>query len=192
MGETPEIREQIAEERTRKRLGLIAQEVEKVFPEVVRTQFDGKKGVMYTDLVGVLISAINEMEEKYTTQISNLQEQLNATQALLYANEGLHPQIKLQNKNSNVDFSQAALYQNTPNPFKIETDIAYRLPSGIQSAAICIYNINGQQLKRYDLDTSVISNRVTVEGSAFTAGMYIYALIVDGQVIDTKRMILTK
>lgn len=48
MGETPEIREQIAEERTRKRLGLIAQEVEKVFPEVVRTQFDGKKGVMYT------------------------------------------------------------------------------------------------------------------------------------------------
>ena len=192
MAATPEIREQITEERSRKRLGLIAQEVEKVFPEVVRTQFDGKKGVMYSDLVGVLIEAVNEMEEKYTAQISSLQEQLNAAQAVLYANNAIRPQTKLQNNQSDVDFSQAELYQNTPNPFKQETTIAYRLPANIQNASLCIYNLNGQQLKKYDLDTSVISNSVTVEGSTLTAGMYIYALIIDGQVIDTKRMILTK
>lgn len=59
MAETAEIGEQIAEERTRKRVGLIAQEVEEVFPEVVRTRFDGEKGIMYSDLVSVLIAGKN-------------------------------------------------------------------------------------------------------------------------------------
>ena len=192
MAATPEIREQMLEEHTRKRVGLIAQEVEEVFPEVVRTQFDGKKGVMYNDLVGVLISAINELEEKYTSQISCLQNQLNATQAVLYANNGTRPQIEQQDTQSNVNFSEAVLYQNTPNPFKQETTIAYRLPSEIQTAAICIYNLNGQQLKKFDLDATVISNSVTIDGSTLTAGMYIYALIIDGQLVASKRMILTE
>ena len=33
---------------------------------------------------------------------------------------------------------------------------------------------------------------VTIQGSELSAGMYLYALIADGKVIDTKRMILTK
>lgn len=191
MAATPEIREQISKEQTRKRLGLIAQEVEKVFPEVVRTQYDGKKGVMYTDLVGVLIQAINEMDETYQAQINSLQEQLNATQAVLYANNGNRPKVGEQGQKSNTDLDEAILHQNTPNPFKLETTIAYRLPSDIQNAAICIYNLNGQQLKKYELDTSVISNNITIEASTLTAGMYIYALIIDGQMVASKRMILT-
>ena len=33
---------------------------------------------------------------------------------------------------------------------------------------------------------------VTIPGNEFPAGMYIYTLIADGKVIDTKRVILTK
>lgn len=192
MAETAEIEEQIAEERTRKRVGLIAQEVEDVFPEVVRTRFDGEKGIMYSDLVSVLIAAINEMDAKYTAQIETLQEQVNALQALNFAHTGASPQLEQRGGQSNQNLSEAVLYQNTPNPFKLETTIAYRLPSETQSAAICIYNLNGQQLKKYDLDASVMSNSVTVEGSTLTAGMYIYALIVDGQMVVSKRMVLTE
>jgi hypothetical protein len=36
------------------------------------------------------------------------------------------------------------------------------------------------------------TGNITVQGSEFKAGMYLYALIADGKVIDTKRMILTK
>lgn len=37
-------------------------------------------------------------------------------------------------------------------------------------------------------------NEVTVDITAgeLSAGMYLYALIADGEIIDTKRMILTK
>ena len=193
-GVTPEITAQMREELNRKRIGLIAQEVEQVFPEVVRTQYDGTKGILYSDLIGVLVEAINDLQDSLTvqgTQIATLQNQMNAMQAVFFANNGAQPQLEQQGRQSNVDFSQAELYQNTPNPFKQETTIAYRLPSDIQSASLCIYNLNGQQLKKYELDTAVISNSVTVEGSTLTAGMYIYALIIDGQMVASKRMVLT-
>lgn len=194
-GVTPEITAQMREELTRKRIGLIAQEVEKVFPEVVRTQYDGTKGILYSDLIGVLIEAVNDLQDSLATQgaqIATLQNQMNAMQAVFFANNGAQPKVEQQGRAADTDFSEAILYQNTPNPFKHETTIAYRLPSDIQSAAICIYNLNGQQLKKYDLDASVISDSVTVEGSTLTAGMYIYALIIDGQMVASKRMVLTE
>lgn len=40
------------------RVGLIAQEVEKIIPEIVKEMKDGTKAIAYTDLIGVLIEAI--------------------------------------------------------------------------------------------------------------------------------------
>jgi len=46
-------------------IGLIAQEVEKVFPELVsESSIDGMKGVNYTELIPVLIKAIQELKAK--------------------------------------------------------------------------------------------------------------------------------
>lgn len=44
------------------RVGLIAQEVEKVIPGVVKEMKDGTKAIAYTDLIGVLIEAIKEQQ----------------------------------------------------------------------------------------------------------------------------------
>jgi hypothetical protein len=32
----------------------------------------------------------------------------------------------------------------------------------------------------------------TINGNSFEPGMYLYALVIDGKEVDTKRMILTK
>jgi hypothetical protein len=48
----------------RRHAGVIAQEVEKVLPEVVYTAEDGTKSVAYGNLVGLLIEAIKELAEK--------------------------------------------------------------------------------------------------------------------------------
>jgi hypothetical protein len=45
-------------------LGLIAQEVEMVFPELIETNNDGILGVRYTELIPVLIEAIKEQQEQ--------------------------------------------------------------------------------------------------------------------------------
>ncbi len=53
-------------------LGLIAQEVEKVLPTVVR-QSDNKKTVDYSNMIGLLVEAIKEQQK----QIDDLKHQLN-------------------------------------------------------------------------------------------------------------------
>jgi hypothetical protein len=45
-------------------VGVIAQEVEKIFPQLVRTAEDGNKKVNYDALVPVLIEAIKELNKK--------------------------------------------------------------------------------------------------------------------------------
>ena len=54
-------------------LGVIAQEVQKVLPELV-SETDGTLGVAYGNMVGVLIEAIKEQQ----TQINDLQNQINS------------------------------------------------------------------------------------------------------------------
>lgn len=46
------------------RIGVIAQEVERVIPEVVFTHSDGLKSVAYQNLVGLLIEAIKDLEAR--------------------------------------------------------------------------------------------------------------------------------
>ena len=53
-------------------IGIIAQEVEKVVPEVVHTGSDGYKGVEYSKLVPLLIEAIKEQQE----EISSLSQKI--------------------------------------------------------------------------------------------------------------------
>lgn len=67
--------------------------------------------------------------------------------------------------------------------------IAYRIPTDV-TAFICIYNLNGQQLKRYPLTEA--DGTITVSASELSAGIYIYSLIINNQEVDSKRMILTE
>ena len=45
-------------------IGVIAQEVERVFPELVTTDKDGLKRVDYVGLIGPLIEAVKELDER--------------------------------------------------------------------------------------------------------------------------------
>tara|TARA_B100000927_G_scaffold183581_1_gene147800 strand:- start:407 stop:2728 length:2322 start_codon:yes stop_codon:yes gene_type:complete len=47
--------------------GIVAQDVEKVLPEIVRTKQDGFKGVQYDKLAGLIIEAIKELSDKIDT-----------------------------------------------------------------------------------------------------------------------------
>ena len=58
-------------------VGLIAQEVEHVLPEVVITDHAGYKSVAYANIVGVLVEAIKEQQ----AQIDDLSARLAALKA---------------------------------------------------------------------------------------------------------------
>jgi hypothetical protein len=55
-------------------IGVIAQEVEKIIPEVVQANTDGIKSVAYGNLVGLLIEAIKDLKEEVNELKARLEE----------------------------------------------------------------------------------------------------------------------
>ena len=64
------------EEDKERQAGVIAQEVEKVFPEVVRDGENGKT-VAYGNMVGLLIEAVKELR----TEVSDLKAEVTRLQS---------------------------------------------------------------------------------------------------------------
>ena len=95
------------------------------------------------------------------------------------------------NNNQNTIQEEAVLYQNIPNPFSANTEISCEIPTKFTSAFIYVYNMQGVELMSFPVAQTGYST-VTVYASALPAGMYLYTLVVNNQIIDTKRMILTK
>jgi hypothetical protein len=83
------------------------------------------------------------------------------------------------------------LSQCVPNPFSGKTVIEYFLPSDVRKASIHVYNMNGLELKKYEL-TMRGQGSLEISSQELHPGLYLYTLIVDGQEADTKRMVLTE
>ena len=160
-----------------KHYGLIAQELQQLYPDLVKESQDGYLTINYIEIIPLLIRSIQELNAKI-----ELFEQGNA------------PIQKAQSRTTDatgIDAVVTALYQNTPNPFTESTEIRVDIAEGVTTADLYIYNMNGEQIAVYPIIERGATS-VTIDGGSLSAGMYLYALIADGQVIDTKRMILTK
>ncbi|MEO0584744.1 MAG: tail fiber domain-containing protein, partial [Bacteroidota bacterium] len=169
--------------------GFIAQEVEKVLPDLVNPIanpiYDNEDpanfkveeyiGLDYVQFIPILTAAIQELQQ----EVATLKSQLADTKEYQGDAIGL-----------NIPGEKAILFQNEPNPFAESTTIRYQLPDQFERATLYIFDMQGKQVKAYE----GLNERGEVEilGSSLDAGMYLYSLIVDGQEMDTKRMILTK
>jgi hypothetical protein len=61
-----------------KQIGLVAQETEKVIPEIVKTDKDGYKSISYEKLTAVLVEAVKELKAENERLTAALDEQVNA------------------------------------------------------------------------------------------------------------------
>jgi len=65
----------------KKSLGVIAQEVEQVLPELVNTRENGQKSVVYDNLIPLLIEATKQLQEqvdRLETKVQSLQREVSA------------------------------------------------------------------------------------------------------------------
>lgn len=165
--------------------GFVAQEVEAIVKKTgyVFYGVDEPKnendhyGIRYAEFVVPLVKAVQELSSK-------VEEQQQQIQLLLDSKS----EIVSKETSGNT---HATLLQNNPNPFNSETEIKLTLPENVGHAAIMIYNLEGKQMKNIQVDDRGDVS-VKISGNELTAGMYLYALIADGKVVDTKRMILTQ
>ena len=158
---------------------LSADELEKAFPDLVYDEVDGSKRINYLELVPLLVQCINELNGRFQElEGDNAKAETRATLAGSTAIEGTTAK------------TQAVLYQNTPNPFTAQTEIRFSLPADAPQAYICIFDMTGKMQKQIPVDANQQS--ITINGYELQAGIYLYSLVVGGQEIDTKRMIITK
>ncbi len=83
------------------------------------------------------------------------------------------------------------LGQNRPNPFNKNTIIDYAIPEYANQAMIRITSHFGQFMEEIPLP-NIGKRQVEISGNNFSAGIYFYSLIVDGEILETKRMVLTR
>ena len=189
--------------------GVIAQEVQKVFPELVKTNTNGILAVNYSGLIPVLIEAVKEQQEQITAKteaMDALARQTELLQKVVAAQETEIAAMKAQlHTIVNTCCTQARqegdgiaspitgvkLYQNVPNPFSEKTEISFFLPQGTGAASLYIFNLQGSLLKEIPVTTRG-KGSILIDGATLSPGMYIYSLVVNGQEADSKRMVLTK
>ncbi len=85
-----------------------------------------------------------------------------------------------------------SLSQNYPNPFNPKTIINYEVPL-TKHVTINVYDISGKEVATLvNQLQSAGYYAIDFDGSNFASGVYFYKLVVDGNIIDTKRMLLLK
>ena len=175
--------------------GLTLASVQQALPELVTESENGAKYVDYNSLIPLLVVAVNELKEQVDNLSSRVEELEDATgdglDEAVPEDEGSNTAGSTENEDIAGGLLKPALYQNVPNPFNADTRIRYCLPESVVQADLYVYDLQGKQVKKLAV-TERGESSVTIHGNELQAGMYIYALIADGQEIDSKRMILTK
>jgi len=167
--------------------GLAADQLKSVYPELVYEDQNGNVSINYIEMVPLLVQSINELKSDI--------DELKSENALLKSElAGEIPSVKSRDEATGIDASDAdilSLSQNDPNPFSERTTINLTVPENVYTAAVFFYDMSGKQI-----DKRIITERgniqIYVTSADFTEGMYLYSLIVDGKVIATRKMILTK
>ena len=159
--------------------GLNVEELEEVFPDLVYENEGGSKSINYVEMVPILVQAINELSAKV---------------AELEGKDGAVKKVSAKTTAINdVDSSVEvlALGQNKPNPFGTSTEIEVSVPESVQSAFVYVYDLQGKKVQQVNL-TARGKQTVKLNATDLADGMYLYSLIADGKMVETRRMIVEK
>ena len=154
--------------------GFLAQDVKKIYPELVYEDEAGTLGIDYVSFIPLLITELKNQNET----IENLKHEIQT--------------LKATNVNTimNRDKSLGELYQNYPNPFDQTTTIKFKLSNNTNSAEIYVYNLQGNLIKSYSMNNA--DESIEIKASELKPGMYLYSLLSNGMVVDTKTMVLSE
>lgn len=176
----------------KKEYGFIAQEVERVFPDIVqeipgpiRSDESGGtdeentktyKGITYESLIAVLVKKVQDLQvqiDRCCSRERTAGAAENSSQPVMLGDKGKQ---------------EIVLNQNVPNPFSDKTTIAYSIPSTSKDAEMKFYDANGYLIKSVQLLNKGNAS-VDVYSAGIASGIYTYVLYVDGRVIANKKMV---
>lgn len=166
--------------------GFIAQEIQSVFPNLTsEIDSQGHLAVNYIEIIPLLLQVLKEEDVLIQSQGKDIEVLKKEIELLKNAKQG---------STTNIDpvssVSGSKLAQNVPNPFGRETKIGFSLSNDFQQGFIGIYNLNGQEVRKINVQKE--QTEITINADQLEAGMYVYSLIVNNNLIDSKKMVISK
>lgn len=174
--------------------GFIAQEIKEVFPELIVEDDSGYLNVKYVRIIPILVEAIKEqqkiidsMQQRFVEERLLMMERIDDLQGTMGQRQNTNSEGNLDDKESGATMR---VYQNTPNPFTEETTVHCYVPVNKNNVQLCIYDIQGNLRKCIPVDGRGAID-VRLAAGELSAGIYLYLLQGDGQVSESKQMIIT-
>lgn len=188
-------------------MGLIADEVKEVFPELVHKaiqpptydQKDSHKqinpaveyeAVNYQGLIPVLVASVQQQQSQIDdlkkTNIE-LQKKVNRTDSLETRIARLEALLINPNNTSVVLPTFALLETPIPNPNSGSALINYRIPASANTVELVIADAKGSYVKQMTL-SSRGNGQLRINTASLRAGTYICTLYVDGTKANSKTM----
>jgi len=185
-------------------VGVYAQDLEKIIPEFVseftHVEKDEDDNVISTEQYSkiydtgikyMLINAVKEQQDIIEAQdekIATLEERLTKLEAAL--NNGTINNDSNQ-QNIQLDGGGAYLEQNQPNPFNNNTLIKYNVPTNATGAVVNVFDAKGQLIHSERIG-QMGAGQIQIKAGTIAAGTYSYSLVVNDNIVDTKRMVIVK
>lgn len=153
--------------------------VKQCFPDLIIRDTQGNEYVNYTQLVPILVQAIKELK----TELDDLKEAV--------ASSGTRKVNAATNIATNtLDEGRGSISQNTPNPFTGQSTVRVSVPDDASDAYVDILTLNGASVKRIPVSNGL--SEVSLSSFEFAPGTYLYTLVVNGKVSETRRMIVNR
>lgn len=181
---------------TGKQVGFIAQNIDTILPEAVSNN-GAPLSLDYAKITPLLLEAVKALNKK----VEALETQLNQCCQNNNMNNNKQNNNSSNNTNSNklgnainVELNNGdaiVLDQNAPNPFAENTSINYYIPENTGYAQIIFTDMHGRIIKTVDIKQSG-NSQLKVYAANLSQGIYQYSIVVDGKVIDTKKMVVEK
>lgn len=121
-------------------------------------------------------------------QVQALQSQVQELRGLLATSLCL---TQAQTNSLNAE-SSTYLGEIYPNPANTSTTLAYSLPAGASTALVQVYSLDGKVVSSIVVPATAGKSQVQLATGQMAAGMYIYALVVDGKVLDSKKLAVVR
>lgn len=187
-------------------VGLFAQDLQKAAPYLVKEftyREEDEKGAVKNSanylsveenaIKYLLVNAVKEQQKMIDTQrqaLEDLQEELAQVKNMVCNCDNALPEnTNIGTQTIHLDGQGAYLEQNQPNPFTANTLIKYYVPADAGKASIKVHDTNGQLLHTETI-TQKGKGQVKLKTGKLAPGTYSYTLLVDGEVADTKQMII--
>lgn len=173
--------------------GFIAQEVwqagqdAEFISSIVHTPSNSRDpySLAYSEFVVPLVKAVQELSK----MVDSLETLINRSQGRTIQNNT--PNDPKAVGTINVELSNAeviVLNEAVPNPFAEQTLITYNIPEKYTTAQMLFHDNNGRLIRSVDIKVAG-KGQMYVFANDLSNGIYSYTLVVNGKVIDTKKMI---